>query len=767
MGKGSRMNRNLKRQSASALALGVAAALQVAAAQDAPSSEQGQLEEITVTATRRVESVQSVPISITALSGDDLTGAGVTQTRDLVGYAPNLSQQGSFAHTSPSFFIRGVGSTQFNPNSNSKVGVYLDDVYLGSPAVQGSQIFDVASVEIARGPQGTLFGQNTTAGLVRLITRRPEVGAGLVADASLTAGSYGQLDPEGAVGFDTGEHSAARIAASYQSRDGLQRNALLHSDDGKIDALAWRAQWLWQPTGDVDVLLKGHGSRDRSELLPYKQVGLVDPESGGPCPVKPKLGSGCTDFFGYADSTDFHRGAWDVKSQYTHVDSTGASVNVDWRLPAFTLTSVTAYEENTSKVHEDPDASPNYVMTGNYYGHPRQTSQELRLTSPQGALSWIAGAYYFHEDLDSSVGFPIPGFGPGALSGGLTDVLEGLGQISSMKTDSYALFGNVDWAATERWKFTLGLRYTHETKQVDYGAWLADVSDVSDMMFFVNRNITDRAIVQTIDFGEKKSWDDVSGRLSASYKLADDVLAYASISRGFNSGNYNGGAVQDQAEAALVNPEKLLSYEVGLKSELGGQLRLNLAAFYYDFTDQQVFVLASGSSDVPVQQLSNAAASTLYGLEMEAVWRPIEAFTLQLGAGYTHSKFDKFQTPLGQDLSGGTLPSAPKTNVNAMATYTIPSAIGAWAIEADAKYQSQQYFSVNNDPILSQGAYTIANAHVSWTSPGEHATVTAWVRNLADEDYLVGAYDLASFGWDQWVVGEPRTYGVTVEYHTR
>ncbi len=760
------MNRNEKRQTALALALGVAAALQAAAAQDAPASGAGQLEEITVTATRRVESVQTVPISITALSGDQLASMGVSETRDLVGLAPNLSQQGSFAHTSPSFFIRGVGSTQFNPNANSKVGVYLDDVYLGSPAVQGSQIFDVASVEIARGPQGTLFGQNTTGGLVRLITNRPEVGGGFAADLSLTAGSYGQLDPEAAVGFGTGEHSAARVAVSYQSRDGLQHNRLLHSDDGEVDALAWRAQWLWQPTDDVDVLLKAHGSRDRSELLPYKQVGLVDPTSGGPCPTRPRLGSGCTDFFGYADSTDFHEGAWDVKSQYTHVDSTGASVNVDWRLPAFTFTSVTSFEENTSKVHEDADASPNYVITGNYYGNPRQTSQEFRLTSPAGALSWIAGAYYFHEDLDSSVGFPVPGFGPGALSGGLTDVPEGLGQVSAMTTDSYALFGNVDYAVTDRWKLTAGLRYTHETKEVDYAAWLLDVSDIGNMDLLVNRRIVDRAIVQTIDFGEKKSWDDVSGRLSASYKVSDDVLAYASVARGFNSGNYNGGAVQDQTEASLVDPETLLSYEVGLKSELGGQLRLNVSAFYYDFTDQQVFVLASGSSGVPVQQLSNAAASTLYGVEMEAIWRPVDALTVQLGAGYTHSKFDEFETPLGQDLSGGTLPSAPKTNVNAMAVYTIPTGIGAWAIEADAKYQSKQYFSVNNDPILSQDAYTVANAHVSWTSPDEHATVTAWVRNLADEEYLVAGFDLASFGWDQWVVGEPRTYGVTVEYHT-
>ena len=758
------MNPIAKRQAALGIALGVAAALHAAAAQNAPTSSEGQLEEITVTATRRVESVQSVPISITAISGDALADAGVKETRALVGLTPNLSQQGSFAHTSPSFFIRGVGSTQFNPNANSKVGIYLDDVYLASPAVHGSQIFDVSSVEIARGPQGTLFGQNTTAGLVRMITTRPEVGGGLKADASLTAGSYSQLDPEVAIGFDTGDSSAARISVLQQTRDGFMRNKFLGTDDGEIDSLGWRAQWLWQASDDVDLLVRVHGSRDQGQLPPYKQVGLVNPESGEPC-AKPGLGSGCTDFFGYADSTDFHEGQWDVRNQFTDIESLGANVTIDWKLPAFTLTSVTSYEENESRVHEDPDAGPNYVMTGNYHGKPRQTSQEFRLTSPEGQLSWIAGAYYFHETNDTSVGFPIPGFGPGALSG-LTDVLEGFGQISSMDTDSYALFGNLDFAATDKMKLTLGLRYTHETKDVDYAAWLADVSDVGNNMFFTDKKITDRAIVQTIDFHEKKSWDDVSGRLSLAYSFTDDVLGYASISRGFNSGNYNGGAFANQAEATLVDPETLLSYEVGLKSEVGRQLRLNLSAFYYDFTDQQVFVLASGEGAVPVQQLSNAAASTLYGVELEAVWRPVEALLVQVGAGYTHSEFDEFRTPLGEDLSGRTLPSAPKTNFNAMATYTIPSSIGAWSLEVDGKYQSKQYFSVNNDPILSQGSYTLANAHVAWTSPNEHTSVTAWVRNLADEDYLAGAFDLASFGWDQWVVGEPRTYGITLEYHT-
>jgi len=417
-----------------------------------------QLSEVVVTATRRAESAQSVPLSITALSAEDLANIGATQTRDLVELAPNLSEQGSFGRTDPSFFIRGVGSTQFNPNSNSKVGVYLDDVYLNSPAVQGSQLFDIDRIEVARGPQGTLFGQNTTGGMVRAIANKPTIGGGFTADTSATAGSYNELDAQAAIGFDTGETSAARMAVIDEHRDGTQYNTFLHTRDGRTDALAWRAQWLWKPGSDVDLLVSAHGSRDRSDLVPYKQLGLINPATGGRCPA-PALGSGCTDILGYADTANYHQGEWDIPHQASWVDSLGSSATLNWHLPQFTLTSVTAYEQNTSRILEDTSASPNDFLTGSYYGHPRQISEEIRLTSPEQQLRWIAGLYYFHENLDSSVSFAAPGLGPSAFTGTSGD-LEGIGQVSSMTTNSYAAFGNVDFAFTSRLKLTLGINLT-------------------------------------------------------------------------------------------------------------------------------------------------------------------------------------------------------------------------------------------------------------------------------------------------------------------
>jgi iron complex outermembrane receptor protein len=737
------------------------------AQQASSSSETGSVElsEVVVTATRRAESAQTVPLSITAVSAEDLANSGATQTRDLVELAPNLTEQGSFGRTDPSFFIRGVGSTQFNPNSNSKVGVYLDDVYLNSPAVQGSQLFDVDHIEIARGPQGTLFGQNTTGGMIRAISNKPALGGGFTADASVTAGSYNELDSQAALGFDTGATSAARLAFIDENRAGTQYNTFLNTRDGRTDALAWRAQWLWEPASDLDLLISAHGSRDRSDLVPYKQLGLINPATGGPCPA-PALGSGCTDLLGYADTANYHQGEWDIPHQDDWVDSLGGSVTLNWHLPAFTLTSVAAYEQNTSRILEDTSASPDDVLTGSYYGHPRQFSEEIRLTSPEQRVRWIGGFYYFHEDLDSSVSFAAPGLGPSPFTGTSGD-LEGVGQVSSMTTNSYAAFGNIDFAATSRLELTLGLRLTHETKNVHYDAYVDNVENFAPLSFAGSAAIINDALVQTIDFADEKAWNNVSGRASASYTITDGMLAYASVARGFNSGNYNGGAFLFPGEATLVNPETLTSYELGLKTELGKSFRLNIGTFYYDFKNQQVFVLETGPGGAPFQQLSNAAASSLAGAEAELAWKPTTGLLAQIGAGYTYSRFDNFDSAVGGNLTGNTLPSAPKANLNGLLRYELPVWAGTFAVQLDGKYQSKQFFSVDNDPLLTQGGYTLLNARISYATLEDRLVISAWGRNIGNKNYLTSAYDLSAYGFDQYLVGDPRTFGVTVRYRTR
>ncbi len=730
-------------------------------------SQEPVLQEIVVTATRREESLQTVPLSITALSGDDLTAQGVSATTDLVAVTPSLSIQGSYIRQQPQFFIRGIGNTQNTPNGNAKVGVYLDDTYLNSQAAQGVGLFDIDRVEVARGPQGTLFGQNTTGGLIHVITNKPQIGAGFVAESDLTVGRFNELDPDVAIGFDTGETSAARLSVSNQNREGISSNTLLNQREGRVNILAWRAQWLWKPVDELQILVNVHGSRDRSGIVPYKQVGLIDPATGGACPA-PGLGSGCVDLSGYADNARLYQGQWNVPNQHAWVDTAGASLTVNWKISDLTLTSVSAYERNTSRDHEDTDGGPADLVRGDFYGHPRQVTQEIRLASPEQRLRWLAGLYYFREDLDSSVQYSAPGLGPGGFTGGpgafnglFDDVLEGIGQVSRLATKSYAGFGNVDYALTDRLKVSLGLRLTHERKTLQYDAYIDDVNNFTPATFVSGATIPENALVQTIAFPAEQSWNNVSGRGSVSYKLSDSVLGYVSFARGFNSGNYNGGAFFNQGEASLVNPETLRSYELGIKSELTPALRLNADVYKYQFRDMQVFIIAASGANV-FQQLANAAAASLYGGEVELAWKPANAWTLQLGSGYTQSRFDSFQNSVSGDLTGKSLPSAPKYNANGLVRYEWPLAGGTLAAQVDGKYQTSQFFSVTNNPLLRQGAYGIWNAQVSYAMLNDRVRVTLWGKNLANRGYFVGAYDLSAYGWDQYNVGEPRTYGLTV-----
>lgn len=755
--------RDMKRLRASILAILVGAG-GAPAMFAAPVDGAGVLEEIIVTTTRRAESEQKIPVSITALSAEDLAHLGVRETRDLVGFAPNLASQGSFGAMSPSFFIRGIGSTQFNPNANSKVGVYVDDVYLNSPAVHGAQLFDIDRVEIARGPQGYLFGQNTTGGLIRAITRKPEIGAGLTGNAEITAGRFQQLAANGAIGGDIGAGAAWRIAATHERRDGTMRNDLLGQNDGEIDTTGWRAQLLLQPAERFSALVNVHGSRSDGQLTPYKQLGLVDPATFGPC-AAPALGSGCTDFFGYADTTNMHEGQWDVANQVTRVKAFGASVTLDWNLGAYTVTAISSYEKNDSLINEDTDAGPLDVVHGGYIGEPRQFSQELRFTSSADQrIRWIGGLYYFDEKFDGTVLFSANGFGPGIFSG-VGPTLEGAGQESAMSTKSYAVYGTVDLPFTDATKLSVGLRYTHEKKDLDYAAFLDDTTTVTAGSFLHNGDVSALAFVQTIDFHENRSWNNLSGRISLDHQFSDDVLGYVSLARGFNSGNFNGGALFDQSEATLVDPEILMSYELGLKSQFAkDRVRVNAGVFYYDFKDQQVFILASGSGGSPFQQLSNAAASTLYGAELEMTWAPVQGLLIQAGAGYTHTKFDEFNSELGGDLSGNRLPSAPQSNFNLAMRYEWPALGGKLAVEADTKYMSKQFFSVNNDPLLAQGGYGLVGARLSYATVDDRFVFSLWGKNLGNRDYLLDAFDLAAFGFDQLVVGDPRTYGATLSY---
>lgn len=730
------------------------------------SQASGGIEEILITATRRTTSLQSTPASIDVLTGDTLSDSGVTEMRDLVKLSPNLTQQGSFGRAFPSYFIRGIGTTNFNPNTNSKVGIYVDDVYLSSPAVHGAQLFDVERVEIARGPQGTLFGQNTTAGLIHTITRSPVIGGGPDAYISATAGKYGSFSSNGAVGFDLGGSAAVRLSATTEQGGGWQKNAYLNNKTvGDLDATSARVKLLWRPADNLDIMFNVHGSVDHSEMTGYKQVGLLDPVTFGPC-AAPGLGSGCIDFFGYVDTTDPKVGRYNVPDLTSKVRSVGGSVNITWSLPQGTVTAISAYERNKTRISEDSDGSPNDVIHGAYSSDPKQFTQEIRFASPDdGVLQWIVGGYYFQENFSGGVHYATNAFGPGIWVPTVPE-LQGFGQVSSMRTRSAAAFGSVDVHITSQLKASVGLRYTDETKDVNYAAFVTQTGGVTPSVYVDPAKTRQLAILQTIDFNPSKNWQMTSWRASLDYSPTEDVMFYALVSRGFNSGNFNGGAFFDPGEASLVDPERVTDVEGGFKSEwFDNTLRVNADMFHYAFKNQQTFVLAAGETGF-VQQLANAASSTVWGGELEVTWTPVSGLFLHGGASYTKSKFDQFVSAVAGDLSGKRLPSSPRVTVTGSAHYDLPlHNMAVISAEVDTHMTSLQYYSADNNPLVSQDAYWLVDGRLAYTTPNGHFTIAIWGKNLTDKKYVAAAYDVSAFGFNDLIFGAPRTFGATGSWH--
>jgi iron complex outermembrane receptor protein len=318
-----------------------------------------ELEEVIVTATKRESSAQSVPIPLTGISAEQIQKLGITSTYDLSAYAPGLQLKPQFGVTSPDIVLRGVGSQSFFPNTISPVGFYSDGVYIGQSIVQGFQLFDVERIEVLRGPQGTLFGRNTTGGLVNVISQKPEVGGALQGHVEVSAGDYGALSADAAVGAPLGAQSAGRLAVLHQESDGAFDNVFRNSDDGAIDLTSARAQLRWQPVEALDVLLNAHAGWNRGQIRPqkaaYPAAATLPPSSLPPAyqppidncppgaPTDGSFQSGCTDQFGFGltDADGYH----DTKTSFESVedvDTHGFSAEVNWQLGRHTLTSVTA-----------------------------------------------------------------------------------------------------------------------------------------------------------------------------------------------------------------------------------------------------------------------------------------------------------------------------------------------------------------------------------------------------------------------------------------
>jgi iron complex outermembrane receptor protein len=714
----------------------------------------GSLEEVLVTARRREESMQDVPIAVSAFSAEELRMLQAEDLAGLQGTVPNLNLvQGRGSANSANIYIRGIGQPDALQTFDPGVGVYLDDVFVAR--IQGAlfNLYDVQRVEVLRGPQGTLYGKNTIAGAIKLISKKPP--QELAGQAELGYGDYDYFSAKGYLGGPITDTFGASVAGVYVTRNGINSFPALDRDYNDIDTAAGRVILAWDPTENLDVNFAADYTRSRNELnlgrpeAPLTQLNLATGRTTvlQPAPTTPWNNTVATSFTG---------------NEGQQMDNWGTALTVGWQInDAWLFKSITAYRSLEPDNYIDIDASV-YELGDVFVGVDQdQTSQEFQLLYSSDRLEAVVGLYYFGEDITSDQfawADDLLKFGPVPIT--FTRTVN-----DKLNTDSYAAFGQATYRFTDRWSGTLGIRYTDESKDyyrttsTFFGAPLSGLNG-------------------TFVYKDDESWTAWTPTIALDYKLTDDTLLYGSATEGFKSGGFNGRA-NSAAEASSYDPEYVWTYEIGAKNTLSdGRLRLNADVFYSDYTDFQArvsdqFIPATGAPSFAFPVL-NAGAMDIYGAELEATWIPIDELNLQAQVGYLHADYREFTEtvrgpsgqPIERDRSKDEPPFAPEWTARLAAAYTLSLAgNGGLTLSVDMIYRAKQWLSVDNRDVLTQDSYALMNVLVSWASASNKWYASGGVKNLTDEVYKVDAQEFSSVGNIQTAYyGDPQTWQFIAGY---
>ncbi|MDX2277318.1 MAG: TonB-dependent receptor [Hyphomonadaceae bacterium] len=721
---------------AGALLAGVTAMAAPAAAQTGDPSE-----EIVVTAQKREERAFDVPIAMNAFSGATLEDREVSSSIEIARLVPNLYASQTSESVNALFFMRGVGSDDFNITGEGGVGVYVDEVFIRTPHAQVFGLPDIERVEVLRGPQGSLYGRNTSGGAISFYTRRPT--DEFESFARVRVGNEGRLDAEATVsGPIVEEELRARFTLQSNSRDGLVRNDIGQSpavspDLGSYDD--YRTEENWTARGIVDIApAPGVEIIASADFTRNSNIGNGSSHVG--------LGPGGLDSAGYRDADgDPFTGEYNLPAA-TDYDAYGASLRLIWDLGPATLHSISGARLFDLDAAEDSDASPNTLGHFFFTAREDQYSQEIRLSSDEdGRLDWLVGFYYFHENASATQGFDIPTLAPPPFGA--------IVFTPDQTTDAYALFGQATYHITSRWSGTLGLRGTYEEKAFRIGVEARDQFRSPLFAFPLFPEVSAR-----------DDWSNVSPRLNLAYRYSDNLNVYATVSQGFKAGGFNGAADSPVAAAESYDPEIVTAYEVGLKARNDEGVTFNTAAFYYDYRDLQVFTIRDVGG-AATTFLDNAAQATIYGAEFELSISPIERLRLSANLGLLHTEYQEFILD-GADLSGNSLIRAPEVSALLSAEYSIPlPGDHTLTLAADYNHLSEHFFSPENESFLREDGYSVLNAQVTFESADGRFQLMGWVKNLEDTRYIRNAGDtpapimLATNNY-----GDPRLFGLTATF---
>jgi len=721
------------------------------------------LDELIVTAQKRHESVQDIPISVSAYSDEQLKSLGIYETGDLGQFVPGLEIGNSSGEGSQLiFFLRGAGLNDFNTNNSGPVGLYSDEVYVSSPALSPFQLFDAERIEVLKGPQGTIYGRNTTGGAIKFITKKPTRETKI--EGGWRIGNFGSSTVEGSVSGALTDTVSARVAVTKDDSDGFGTNLVDGSDVNGIDTGAYRGLLLIEPNDDLSILLNVHGANVDSLGSSFNPLGTLDPDTGEVCSDERIAANQCVDVLGYRSPDN------ELDGNYNEVDNirlrtTGAYAEINYEFNDLTFTSVTAFDELERFLPEESDGSPNGVFSINFGVDSETFSQELRIAGSTSKVDWLAGAFYLEEDIEQNQtvdlfrtfrqftgGQPDPS---GSVTGAPILFARAL---NNQHLETFAVYGQGTYHLNEKLALTFGGRYTDESRTFDATAQFEEPG----------------VIIPAYDFsGLETSSDAFSYRAAVEYKVSSSSLIYGSVSRGFKSGGFNGGFLDldlDLARRQLdpYDPEFLTAYEIGAKSDfLDSRLRVNAAVFFNDFRDLQVFSQIN-SGDLPLLVLDNASDAESSGVEIDIAAILFEGLTLSMNAAFIDSELQNFVSEdTGANFSGNRIAQTPETSISAILAYERGlSSGGKLHAQASFAYKDDLFFTTENNPLVGQDAYTITNARLGYILPSETWSFTAFINNVADERYKTNVSDIRDITASYVnTFGLPRTYGVEVSFN--
>jgi outer membrane receptor protein involved in Fe transport len=704
-------------------------------------SDNGGLQEIVVTAQRREESAQNVGIAMSVLSGQTLADKSISFVNDLQNAVPNLQVEPAFGSSQPQFRLRGVGFIDYTSNNTSPVGVSLDGVAFALPIQTQGQLFDIDRVEVLRGPQGTLYGRNTTGGEINFVSNRPT--ADFHAGASLEYGSHNELNGEAFVSGGIAAGLTGRVAVATEQGGAWQRNRVTGQSLGDKDKVAVRGQLQWDPAGAFDFRLGVHSALDKSDEQGLYLLQPFTPGSGPPA-IPADTSRYAT---GWALSPAFAKLIGIKSSSKPGLDNSndGADLTANIDFGGAKLTSITAYNKLIRREYADWDATQ-FNDSDEYLNSDLDVfSQELRLASGSGPVGWVAGVFYSHEDLHEN------------FYSDLTDRLGGIavttyGQVAN----SLGVFAQGNYQITDTLKATLGVREDHENREL-IGLNTAFLPGAP--------SLTGGALGGSITSNLP------SGKAELDYKPVSGTLLYGSISRGVKSGGFTAHNTVTAPAADPFEPEKLTAYEIGAKSDVTRTLRVNTSAYFYRYSDQQILgKVFDNASQSFIGRFVNAN-SRISGGEVDLEWRPLAGISISQYAGFAEGYYTSklLDVPLNPALPpvdyNGRPESFPKWSYGGDISYSW--VVGAFSVTAESNYSfhdtySQFFLLGSNDFTIPK--YWLANANLSLApASGAPWTVTLWGRNIFDKSYdLTRNFFLPSS--EVAAAGEPTTFGIRVTY---